>query len=100
MHPKCTPNAGQMPGATRRFQIPCLIRYVQETQPITTETLGVTGVEVVAAETPKGKQLAGPFQPYELELLRAAVRPLRPRREDYVVAPDGDGMSIYRRARK
>lgn len=64
-------------------------------EPLTTETLNVPGVEV--HEDPKdAKAFMGPFYEDQLELLRDSVRQLRVR-ENHFVARNGLTFWIYRR---
>lgn len=69
---------------------------MQKAEPLTTETLGVPGIEVVAAVPANGKAYSAPFWPDEIELLREMVRRIQDRRS-YVVAPHGEEqVRIYR----
>jgi hypothetical protein len=92
-------NRSQSGTARRQAKLPkksCFSSVVQNVQPITTESLGIVGVEVLDGIPEKARFLAGPFYPDELDRLREMVKSTRPR-SGVVVAPSiyPDAWAIY-----
>jgi hypothetical protein len=88
--------SGTASGKRKKLKTSCFNADVQNVQPITTESLGVVGVEVLPTIPEKARFLAGPFYPDELEQLRDMLRGVR-ERSNVAVAPSvhQDALAIY-----
>lgn len=72
----------------------CFTRLMQKTEPLTTASLGVPGVEVVDRPPDGCTKILGPYWDDQIEMLRRHASGLRDRPQ-HIVVPDGCGYSVF-----